>query len=236
MKYLLLAFIEKRSQNGEVVSFNELHECFVDDCEYEKPLFRLALGSLNTVNSCRCIEIDEEEDDFIRLKPTSRGKALISKERSETLHKVAFAFEFDYLQFVIDDLQLSLPNPWKNNIYVQADIRYVMSATPAYSSALREYLHKKSKAVLYFLHTLSASSQVEMERLKNNPEILTLIPNFDDIFSSYFESLKKIFENVRNSGEILEELKKVHEQLLNSNEMIDYFKQYNDSGVFVEPA
>ena len=239
LKYLLLSFIVKRAEEGEVITFNELYEIFVDVCKYEDHLFRLALGSLNTVNSYQCIEIDESGTDFgdcIRIKPTLRGKTLISIDSNETPNLIPFIFEFDYLQFVVDDPQLALPNQWRKSIYVQAHIGYLMSSTPAYTSALRGYLDKKSKAVLYFLHVIDAASKVEMESLKGCNEIISLIPDFSVIWDNYFKALSRIFEKVPKSEELHDEIKNIHNTLTKENDkMIDFFREFYSQNILVGP-
>lgn len=237
LKYLLLKYIVSLNHRKEVVTYHRLREHFVDACKYEAHLFDLALGSLNAVNSFRCIEVNESIanlGDCIRIKPTQRGITLISIDAPSE-----FCFDFDYLQFVIDDPQLSFPLLWGRRIYVDTDIGYMMSATSVYTSGLSNYLRLKSEAVIYFLHVLKHSAKFELgTRLHNDSEISHLLPNFDEIFKKLFDVYSKLVpHHVQRGIEEYNKLEHLHKTLCSDeSQFTKFFEGYAEHQCPVEPA
>lgn len=240
LKYLVLKYITTRHSAGEITTYNELKERFVDACGYEPHLFDLVLGSLNAVNSFRCIEIDEDSvglGDCLRVRPTLRGKTLLSHADGVEPH-AEFCFDFNYLQFVVDDPQLSLPEPWARNVFVDADIGYMLSAAPVYRSGLGNYLSHKSKSVLYFLHVLRRSGRYEITtRLRHDQDVANLMPDFDKLFKTLFSTYQLILvDHVMKGTEALASLNELHKSLSNNSQLDNFYGSFVDSNCLVEPS
>lgn len=240
LKYLLLKHIVARREAGEIATYNELRERFVDACGYEPHLFDLVLGSLNAVNSFRCIELDEDSvglGDCLRVRPTPRGIALLAVSEGFEPH-VEFCFDFNYLQFVVDDPQLSFPVPWARKVFGDVDIGYMMSAAPAYRSGLGKYLAVKAEAVLYFLHILKHSARHELNtRLCHDGDLVRLLPNFDQIFANLFGTYRVILVNhVLRGEETMTNLAQRHKELSEDASFSKFFDGYASHNSPVEPS
>lgn len=228
LKYLLLKYICKQTEgNRKFVTFRQIQEIFssLRDPIYEDHLVKLALGSLASTNTSNCIEIDEPATgDVIRIRPTKRGRKLI--EVTDTSTTCEFCFDFDYLQFMIDDYDLSLPNPYLDNVYVDANLAYMFNASPAHSAGLREYLASKMLATIYFVRILEASAKAELRfRMVGADQIKPLFPEFDSIYRHLAVSYERILSHV-NAGAVIDA--KVREQ----TEKIRKDKNFDDFFVF----
>ena len=226
LKYLLLKLIVDRDAAGEIATYHELKELFVDGCGYEPSLFDLMLGELNAVNSFRCIEIDDDASglrDPLRLRATSRGRTLLSKQPQAG---VELCFDFDYVQFVIDDPLLAVPAPWRNKVYVETDIGYVMAASASYAGELRQYLRAKCPAVVWFLHTLQASVEYELiSGVARCKVVASLFPEFPAIWRSLFESYRLILERAKMEDTLVE-VQDLHQKLAADARFKDFFDNF----------
>ncbi len=241
LKYLLLRYIVSKHEKSEITTYNELKEIFVDSCKYEENIFDLALGSLNAVNSFRCIEVDEDSiglGDCLRLKPTTRGITIVSSVGGDIHSESQFCFDFNYLQFVVDDPQLSIPKDHAKLVYVETDIGYMLSSAPAYRAGLASYLVQKSQAVLHFTHILKHSADFERNlRLKNEPAISKLLPNFDNVFRNLLAAFSSILlTHVPHGLDTFSSLRERHKQLLGDTQMPEFFGNYAVTLQSVEPS
>lgn len=237
LKYLLLKYIVNLKHKGEIATYPRLHEHFVVSCGYEEHVLNLTLGSLNAVNTFRCIEVDEtivNSGDCIRIKSTQRGDRLISIDAARE-----FCFDFDYLQFVIDDPQMSFPLAWSHKIYADTDIGYMMSAANVYTTGLSNYLKIKAESVIYFLHILKHSAQFELKtRLSQDPEISGLLPDFDEVFQNIFATYKELISlHVQRGSEEYNKLEYLHKELINdASKFTNFFADYAENMCLVEAA
>jgi len=233
LKYLILKFIVSRHENHQVTTFQELKERFVDRCGYAEHLFCLTLGSLNAVNMSWCIEVDETlspSTGLIRIRPTSRGKFLVGSDSGQE-----FAFDFDYLQFVVDDMQMSYPAEWLGRIYKRADLGYVTSPAPVFNAGLFRYLHEKGDAVLNLLYVLEASANYEVEAfLKHDSKIRALLPDVAQMRQGFMQTYRLICTHVSRGNELVATLENSANKV-DKESIEEFFNGYQaKSDLFVE--
>ena len=248
LKYLLLKTIVDRTVNeGSIITEEELQEEFVGVCGYEPHLFRLMLGSLNSPNHFRCIEVSGSPlEETLRLKPTIRGCELVGGKpktpKSKTPDGIAdtgteMCFDFDYLQFVIDDDALSIPEKYFDDVFVEYDIGYMLRTKSAYSAELRSYVIAKFSAVLNFCRILEASLVAERNhRLDRSQLISSKTPDFNLIFESLMSSYKRITPHLPNNKHLVEEAEILLRKLRGDTEYDKYFNDYYTDPVKVKAS
>jgi hypothetical protein len=237
LRYLLLKYIQKRtSSTRKFVTFQELKEVFCGSESYEEHLLRFTLGSLSAVNTANCIVVDEPIDDAtVRVCLTSRGRALIDSGLDPRGSE--FCFNFDYLQFVIDDYQLSFPSGYLDKIYVEEDLSYMFYPTASHAAGLSKYLAAKTAAVVYFLRVLEASAAAEKKfRIVGNDAVKSLFPDFDGIFGSLNSTFERILPIVQNGHQIADTARQLIGKLRGDTSFDDFFQCYSLKALKVEPS
>lgn len=229
LKYLLLKYICINTQKKRKFStFGQVQEVFSakENPIYEDHLVRLVLGSLASTNTSNCLEIDEPVmGDVIRVRPTKRGRKLVEVVDEST--SCEFCFDFDYLQFIIDDYQMSFPEPYLDNVYVDANLGYMFNATSAHAAGLRDYLSKKMIATMYFVRILEASANAEMKfRMVGVDQVKELFPNFDAIYRHLLNSFERILYHVNSGATILDSVRKLTESIRKDRRFDSFFLVY----------
>lgn len=189
LKYLLLECIA--CDEGYGVSVEDILEGFVDELAFEEDIVRLALGSLAMVNESRCVEIvgaarDECKDNVVRL--TERGKLLVGRHPA---HRGPYCFEWSYLQMVIDDYQLSLPDFIAPEIAVDASLRFAFQGGSEYSGAMTSDLRARLPATLKFVRVLEAAWREEC-RIRQGLEDSAWGPDFEYIYDNLAGAIERV--------------------------------------------
>jgi hypothetical protein len=180
LKYFILKYIE----NKKSVKFEQLRRIFVIDGGYEDSLFRLVVGSLTSTNESRCIDIDPTSElsgvTDCELFLTRRGIQLVTPTSAFGGATIDFCFEFAYLQLVLDDSWLSLPEFVANEIISDLSYAYFFDADKPYGLAAEKMVNAKSLKTSKFCQILDAALKSEE---KQHPTLfkllrsLSLIPN-----------------------------------------------------------
>lgn len=228
LKYLLLKHITE--QGSGRATFDELRELFVVDGGFQEHAFRLALGSLCTVDESWCLDVEYVGSDSYlrRVRATDRGRFLVSDAKSRDW--VEFCLTFEYLQLVIDDYWLSFPEPWYSDIYVHADLGYSLKDAGTYGKENWEYLRQKSKAVLYFLRVLEASYQWEQSQ---RPKLFAAHKGRRLEFGIIAESLLDEYEGIFGGGSrkyYAVELRETWIRLQRDRSFDAFFQAYTNAG------
>jgi len=257
LKYLVLKYIVKmdKKEDGERVFLRDLIKVFCEKGKYEEHLLRHVVGSLSTPNESWCLECEiseEESADSVELKPTNRGKTLVSKygeldkELREELRNVEFCFSLEYLETIIDDYLLSLPRKWATKIYLTDFEGYVHLASlrdKDFREKAEDTIEKKSKAVLYFLRVLEASFKEEVMKFRKELyEYLKekfgeeFFPKFDDIANSIVSSATNILNSLTNTQNepFQGSLEELWRKLKEDKEFEKFFEEYYRKGILVE--
>lgn len=236
LKYLLLKYVcFKASTTDTVVSLNEILDVFASS--YPEKLVRLVLGSLASSETSGCIEVADSLDHrVVRVRPTLRGQRIIG----DTGEQCEWCFSWDYLQFVVDDYQLAYPVFLWDKIYVRegGSLGYLLRPSGPYAAEMARQYIAKAKACIYFLRVLHEAQKAEKRnRLKENSELLSLMPNFDQLYRHFQSELARISEHVRNGSELLQEVEALRAELVLNEEIRNFFLVYGDDEHFVvEPA
>jgi hypothetical protein len=230
LKYLLLRYIDERTRDDwidEWVTLNDVLRAFCRPGQYEEHLVRFCLGVLAHANQAACIQVDETTNDTVtRLKLTRRGRRMLRPAQPQA--EVALCFDFDYLQFVIDDYFLALPREAFPRVFVDADLSYMFRAKAIHTRSLHEYLERKVPAVIHFIRILEAAAAAEKKcRHVGAKEIQDLYPRFDSIRTHLIEVLEKILPHSVSGGtEMLENARKLIDELAADKRFDGYFAYY----------
>lgn len=162
--YWLKYFILKTIVNREKIKFNEIMDMFCAVGDYDDHLVRHVVGSLCTANEFRCAEVDYDETcknlETYKIRPTERGRRLYSKTNG-----IEVCLDFEYLQTVIDDYWLSLPNQCCDSIYLpKANYSYLYYASSKYINASIDTVLMKAEAILNFIKVLEAAYLIEIKQ------------------------------------------------------------------------
>ncbi len=234
LKYLMMKRIKQRTleANQQFVTYGALREEFRASAFTGLPIFELALGSLASSTTSGCIEIAEPvTNNVLRISLTSRGRELL---KVDPITGVEFCFGFDYLQLVVDDYLLSLPNDWWSEIFVDADLGYTLLPYAVYRSGVKLYIVRKSKAVLVFLLTLRAASKSEIRQFNvTEPDshlVDSCIPNFDVVLNAYKSHITSILSHLPGGDTLIAEFVSYFNTQSLSSRYDEFFANYELAG------
>ena len=230
LKYFILKIIVKNPN----IKVQKILDIFCDIGKYDEHLVRHVIGSLETANEFRCIEYDPDASsnniNHRKLKPTNRGKYLIS-----TTNNIEECFDIGYLQVIIEDKWLSVPNFIVKEFYnYSLDYTHLYTTGTFYIDKSIEHTTQKAKSILIFLKILKESYQAEIQINKNNLhsylENNELIPNLDKISDSIIESTEGVIKAFKRQRDLykVENLKKYKKTLDYSDKYLMFFKEYHN--------
>jgi hypothetical protein len=164
LRYLILDYLAKCQTKK--CRFKDIHEIFVKDGGYSDSLFRLTIGQLAMPERAGLLQIDfsAHGPDTHVISLTERGIALIGARKDSLLYGVPLCFSFHYLQLVIDDPHLLMPEQWIDDMIIDDSIWYTLKESSEFNKHAFTYLEKKIPAVLIFFKILETSFECEMER------------------------------------------------------------------------
>lgn len=230
--YWLKYFMLKTIVNKRKIKFSELFDLYAVIGRYEEHLVRHVAGSLCTANEFRCAEIDCTETgnniESYKLSATDRGKYLFRKRNN-----IEFCFETQYLQTIVNDQWLSLPNNFIRSIFLpKLEYSHLYETNPAiYIATSIESVVKNTISILNFIKLLEASYQIEIQ--KNKPklhEVLKtedMLPNFDSINNGIVESAENIVKALSTEELIkVDKIKIVRSQLKTDKSQKEFFENY----------
>lgn len=199
LKYLIAHYIHDRKRQDKSVSIRELFDIFSpnEDGEkcFERHITELILGSLAQVDISGVIEPEFATSlDGLRLairdvNMTSRGALLLER----------FAFEFTYLQLVVEDYMLEFPELLfpEFKFFDQIDYQYLLQRHNDYQHNAIEMVALKSRQFFFFLIILEVTFKFEIQRRPITFEKLfgrgLAPPNFELI-------RKRLLEGILNIG------------------------------------
>jgi hypothetical protein len=172
LKFLLLSFVSQRKRAKRAVTVFDVVSCFSDgkasDGYYESHIVELALGSLAQVDGSYCIEPIFDQKSLAGagisnydISMTDRGSFLIER----------FAFDFTYLQLIVEDFMLELPAARELRSFLSdfdlpenLDYRYFLRRFEDYRGQSLQMIRYKAKLVAKFILILEAALDIEIER------------------------------------------------------------------------
>ncbi|MDR1645336.1 MAG: hypothetical protein LBS05_05880 [Tannerellaceae bacterium] len=200
LKYFIIKFIDIRTSKNIETTIEDIYDTFSTtgkDKIYEKKYIDMILKTLTDSNQSNIIEVKKtyirDESDKLTLKTSIKGATIINE----------MVFKFYYLQLMIDDNLLPLPD-----ILHQADFyklnqsigySYLLFQGEEYSSTARKLIKEKGRSVIYFLTLLKTALEYEKNKYSDvydNLDMLKIeLPNMEDIIKNIKGELKAI-----NSG------------------------------------
>ncbi len=235
LKYFILKYTSL--QPSQQVSSDKLITYFRNVGGYEDEIVRLALGSLSDPNVGRCLDIIPKQQTALYvqlLKLSNRGKILV--DGLADCMEEPLCFSFDYLQLVTDDIWLSIPTPWIDQIFVEASIGHTLKNHKTYGEMTAKTLKNKVPAVLYFLRALQASLSWEClhrPNLANDKIGRAILPNFAEIESRLFNTLERILLLLPEGEYLLNNAEYLWEKLENDDAFDRHFSNYGASGLLI---
>ena len=242
LKRLILEYITQMQRDKKSIHPEMIYEVFIDHegkgDAYEDSIVRLVLGSLAQVEKSNVINFKfldgtssfEIED----ISLTNRGWRLLGfLEEGEVEAENIFFDTFTYLQIIVDDYILPIPNAIFKYFKYEKDYDYGYLAAPAeiYGDFTRNMIKKKIEQVYLLMDVLEISFEYEkikfnkaFERLEENIKLRT----FDQIRESVNRSIDPIERYIKKHhnakfnwkdymmpknqyiAELREELKKVY--------------------------
>jgi hypothetical protein len=174
LKFLIMKYVWHCSRTAIDLRASDIIEKFVS-AGFEDCIVRLALGSLCDVNESRCCELrsvsdfENPSDDLVVL--TSRGDYLIGAERG-----APYCLSFLYLEMVIDDPWLSLPEVLSRELRTGVHLNYIMQKEQRHVEGLQRYLVDKIPSVLKFIVLLEKAAKSESQMIADE-QITKLFPD-----------------------------------------------------------
>ena len=235
LKYLILKYTSL--QPSQQASSDKLISFFRDVGGYNVDIVRLALGSLADPNVGQCLDIIPKQQTAMHvqlLKLSNRGKILI--EGFADCIEGPLCFSFDYLQLVTDDIWLSIPTPWIDQIFVDASIGHTLKNHKTYGEMTEKTLRNKVPAVLYFLRVLQASLSWEYlhrPKLAYDKIGKALLPNFAEIESQLFASFERILLLLPEGEYLFYNAGDLWDKLKMDDAFDKHFSNYEESGLLI---
>ncbi len=193
LKYFILKYIKSQGST----TLDSIVKLFVNQWQYEEHLVLLALGSLCTSDSFRCVSIDHipvtSDHHIFNLKLTSRGDYLL-QPNSYKYPSLEFVFSFTYLQLIIDDYLVAFPIDSFANIYIEENYDFLLGDHETYSRCGKVMVEKKAMAVINFFTILKASLYAEIQHRKINKSDI-IIPDCDAIGTQLTQQISVLFDN-----------------------------------------
>ncbi|MDD5063499.1 MAG: hypothetical protein PHQ35_01910 [Phycisphaerae bacterium] len=197
IKLLLLKYIEYRRSRGVVVTVRDILNVFAGDGGYPEEVIYHALGCMGRVHGPNiiCMDLECGNERFVGVNNiglTDRGKACLGKIFNT----------FAYLQLIIEDNQLPLPNDseiLELMAYCKEDYKYLVDSAEDYHKVLMTLLPKKAEQVLLFFEILKYELEFEKELFH---AAFTRMGN-EHIEINVTEMRNKIFGEIRDLFESL---------------------------------
>lgn len=229
LKYLILKIIVK----NEKITFQEILDIFCTIGNYDEHLVRHIVGSLNTANEFRCIEYvsSATANDIYskKLIPSERGKYFFK----HSFNHIENCFDITYLQVVVEDKWLSIPNNILEDFYdVGLNYSYLYKTGSSYINTSIEHFLKKSNSSILFLNLLKSSYEIEIKQNKSELHSFLdaekLLPNLDEAIDHIISSSEGLINSFGLSEELhkikkLENTKDTFESIYNMN---SFFNEY----------
>lgn len=224
LKYLILLAIKNKISNVE-----DLFEYF---SSYEDSLFRLALGSLSTVNEQNCIQLNFSGRETIAVDDFIKTITSTLTTRGEVLLENNYCFSFECLQLYFDDYLLMRPRvEFLKGLPIEiAKIIKPSSQAPSYSYMLHsdldfytksrvETIFIKTKQSLILLSILEAAKKFEQKKYEDT---WNKLESTIDVKNTIFE--KDFF--IKEKNNVLKESFRTLAST-NSEARVDALKQFN---------
>jgi hypothetical protein len=230
LKYFILKIIVEKPN----IKVQKIIDIFCKKGNYDKHLVLHIIGSLETANEFRCIECDTDTASnnimHRKLKATKRGMYLF-----ESTNKVEQCFNISYLQIIVEDRWLSIPNLIINDFYdKELDYSYLYTTGKHYIDKSIEHTTKKAKSSLIFLKLLNDSYIAEIESSKKElHEFLTmnnLVPNLSKASDSIIKNTEDIIRSFKRDRDLykVKDLKNILEFINDRDDIVEFFKDYHN--------
>lgn len=207
LKYLIMCYIHSRNLSGKSVRPQDIKDVFCrgeeSDGYYEQHIVELVLGSLSQVDGSFCLEthygtsLTGNGVEISNVNLTPRGEFLIER----------FAFDFTYLQLIVEDFMLELPcspnlEGWRREFQIPDTINYnyLVDIWDNYVNAAGTMISLKVRLVAMFLEVLRASLKAEMIRHAPVFEHYEMrggkLPEFDKIESEIIRAVESVLSHL----------------------------------------
>lgn len=237
LKYLLLKAVV--TSEGSTTTFDELSDLFTRRGDYKPWLFKLALGSLCSVNDSYCLEVTNVGATKI-VTPTPRGRFLVGPSRRQNPLSAEFCFGFEYLQLIVDDYLLAVPKPWFSEIFADTHLGYSLKEPGEYGRGSWDYLQKKTRAVLYFLRVLKASFAYETSLhsglLDAGAPGSLWTPKFDECAHQMLSTYDAVLSPYPGGAELSSRLKALWAELDKNSSFDDFWVDYRSTLPLTSPS
>lgn len=196
LKYLIIKYLEKRKK-VETVLDDIIYTFCPSNKGFSKSQVLKVIEELSKSNTSNIIDIKKEYDlqkkeTKIILSITEKGLFLINQVFDK----------FYYLQLIVDDPELMLPESYINIQYFDYefsdDYSYILLQGDKYLAAASRVIRRKGHAVILFLTLLKVSlvaEKVEYKTVFDQFEHQNLIPDIDSKILSIKNELKMLFNN-----------------------------------------
>jgi hypothetical protein len=218
LKYLILKYIYTRNLKKQPVSKEDVMSVFCRGNEeegyYEDHIVELVLGSLCQVDGSFCIDpvygknLSGDGLAITNIFLTDRGRFLMER----------FAFDFTYLQLLVEDYMLELPafgelEMFREQFNLPEDLNYeyLLKRHDDYSLSSSIMVTEKLKQVALLLEVLRASYGEEGVRRKPVFDLLkergVEFPNFTEINKDITRSANAVLDrlSVANKKEVVQD-------------------------------
>jgi hypothetical protein len=194
LKFLLVKYLEQRKKIQ-----TEIEDIYRTFCPTQKGFTRdqvhNVIDELSNSNESNMIDLKQEYDS---QKETTKTFLTIT-EKGSYLIKDVFN-KFYYLQLIVDDYKLVLPDLFLNeslfNYETSDDYSYILLQEDEYSAAASNVIKRKGQEVILFLILLKVSLIAEKIEYKTVFDGLKNISiNVGDIIKSIKEELGKIYNS-----------------------------------------
>jgi phosphopantetheinyl transferase (holo-ACP synthase) len=237
LKYLMSQYIFHKKSLEQQITPSEILEVFSPNANgnhcYERHVVELILGSLSQVDISAMIEpifstsLDGQGLAVRDIRMTDRGKFLIER----------FAFDFTYLQLVVEDYMLEIPDPIFTDFrYESFDYGYFSDRYDDYKLRTIEQVNSKSRVVFLFLQILEVSLRYEMLRYPLTFAALdakgVALPNFAEVRRNIVNVVSAIASRI-NEPSLVQRAKDNAATALTKTRLLEEFfqKAYIDHGV-----
>jgi hypothetical protein len=203
LKYFIIRYLNKRTSSKTETTKQDIYNIFSNQEQekaYNQECIDMILKTLTNSNQSNIIEVKKTyvnpKKDKLTLKITEKGTTIINE----------MVFKFYYLQLMVDDHLLALPEILQTNDLYKFEkstgYSYLLLKDDEYTKTATTIIKEKGKAVIYFLTLLKCALDYEKEKysdvFKNLSAVGVNLPPIDAVINS----VKGELRSLNSSGNI----------------------------------
>jgi hypothetical protein len=165
LKYFIIKYISKRTSDNKETTIKDIYDIFSKTTQgdpYKQEHIDTILKTLTDSNQSNIIEVKKTyingSNDKLTLKTSTKGETIINE----------MVFKFYYLQLMIDDNLLPLPNTLLNtdlfHLKKSMGYSYLLHQGEEYSNIAKKVIKEKGQSVIYFLTLLKTALEYEKNK------------------------------------------------------------------------